>query len=91
MAGMGERDTIVRHPDLLEAMVAAARDATSGKASLDELQALIAPDGWQPATQTDLGELEDLKPPTLIIWGGATPSVAPTPRVRSQTQSPIRD
>ena len=91
MAGMGEGETIVRYPDLLDAMVAAARDATSGRANLDELQALIAPDGWHPATRTTLGELEALKPPTLIIWGRNDPSVAPKPRVRSQTPSPTRD
>lgn len=77
MAGMGEGETIVRYPDLLDAMVAAARDATSGQAGLDELRALIAPDGWQPATQTALGELEDLKPPTLVIWGRSDPLGGP--------------
>ncbi len=49
--------------------VPAARDATTGQARLDELRALIAPDGWQPATQTALGELQRLKSPTLVIWG----------------------
>jgi len=77
MAGMGEGETIVRYPDLLDAMVAAARDATSGRANLDELQALIAPDGWHPATRTTLGELEALKPPTLIIWGRNDPLGGP--------------
>lgn len=77
MTGMGEGETIVRYPDLLNAMVAAGRDATSGQASLDELQALIAPDGWQPEAHTALGELEDLKPPTLIIWGRSDPLGGP--------------
>ncbi len=73
MAGMGEGETIVRYPELLDAMVATARDATSGQTRLDELRALIAPDGWQPSTQTALDELEDLKPPTLVIWGRSDP------------------
>ena len=77
MAGMGEGETIVRYPDLLDAMVAASRDVTSAQASLDELQALIAPDGWQPATRTALRELEHLKPPTLIIWGRNDPLGGP--------------
>lgn len=77
MAGMGEGETIVQHPDLLDAMVAAARDVTSSQASLDELQALIAPDGWQAATQTDLGELEALTQPTLVIWGRSDPLGGP--------------
>ena len=77
MAGMGEGETIVRYPDLLDAMVAAAGDSTSGQASLDELRALIAPDGWQSATHTALGELEDLKAPTLVIWGRSDPLGGP--------------
>ncbi len=77
MAGMGEGETIVRYPELLDAMAAAARDATSGQTGLDELRALIAPDGWQPSTQTALEELEDLKPPTLVIWGRSDPLGGP--------------
>lgn len=77
MSGMGEADTIVQYPDLLDAMVAAARDATSGRASLDELRALIAPDGWQPEAQTDLDELEAVESPTLIIWGRGDPLGGP--------------
>jgi len=77
MAGMGEGETIGRYPDLLDAMVAAAGDATSGQAGLDERRALIAPDGWQPATRTALGELEGLKPSTLIIWGRNDPLGGP--------------
>jgi len=77
MAGMGEGETIVRYPDLLDAMVAAAGDATSGQAGLDELRALIAPDGWQPATRIALGELKGLKPPTLVIWGRSDPLGGP--------------
>jgi len=73
MAGMGEADTIVRYPDLLDAMVAAARDTTSGQASLDEMKALITPDGWQPEVQTDLAELRTIAPPTLLIWGHKDP------------------
>ncbi len=67
MAGMGEGETIVRYPDLFEAMVAAGRDATSGQTALDEFTALMPPTGGQPATQTALEELEDVKPPTLVI------------------------
>lgn len=77
MAAMGEAETIVRYPDLLDAMVAAGRDATSGQASLDELKALIATDGWQPEVQTDLGELRTLAPPTLLIWGRIDPLGGP--------------
>jgi len=73
MAAMGEAETIVAYPELLDAMVAAGRDATSGRAALDELQAMIAPDGWQPDMLTDLGELGDLQARTLLIWGRSDP------------------
>lgn len=73
MAAMGEAETIVKYPDLLDAMVAAGRDATSGRASLDELKALIAADGWQPEVRTDLEELKALTARTLLIWGRRDP------------------
>jgi len=73
MAPMGEAETIVRYPDLLDAMVAAGRDTISGQASLDELKALIAADGWQSEVETDLGELRTLAPRTLLIWGRDDP------------------
>jgi pimeloyl-ACP methyl ester carboxylesterase len=73
MAGMGEAETIVRYPDLFDAMVAAGRDATSGRASLDELKALITPDGWQSEVLTDVTELRALAPTTLLVWGRNDP------------------
>lgn len=73
MAAMGEAETIIRYPDLVDAMIAAGRDATSGQARLDELKALITTDGWQPEVQTNLDELRTLAPPTLLIWGRADP------------------
>jgi pimeloyl-ACP methyl ester carboxylesterase len=73
MAAMGEAETIVAYPDLLDAMVAAGRDATSGRARLDELKALITTDGWQPDAQTDLDELRSIATPTLLIWGRTDP------------------
>lgn len=77
MTGMGEGETIAQYPELLDAMVAAGRDATTGRARLEELQTLIAADGWQPAAQTPLEELEDLEPPTLLIWGQSDPLGGP--------------
>lgn len=73
MGAMGEAHTIVSYPDLLDAMVAAGADAVSGRASLDELKALIATDGWQPGVETDLGELRGLAPRTLVVWGRTDP------------------
>lgn len=69
MSGMGEGDTIVSYPKQIEAMIAAGQDPIASTASLDELQALISPDGWQPSVVTPLSELAELQPSTLVVWG----------------------
>ncbi len=73
MAGMGEGDTITDYPALIEAMVAAAKDPTTGQASFDELRALISADGWQAGVETAIEELKELTTPTLLIWGDKDP------------------
>jgi pimeloyl-ACP methyl ester carboxylesterase len=73
MAGMGEGDTITKYPAQIEAMVAAAKDPITGRASLDELKVLISADGWQPGVETPIEELGKLKAPTLLIWGDKDP------------------
>lgn len=73
MSGMGEGDTIVNYPHQIKALVAAGRDPVASIANLDELQALISPDGWQPSVETRVGELEELKPLTLLVWGTNDP------------------
>jgi len=73
MAGMGEGDTITKYPAQIEAMVAAAKDPITGRASLDELKALISADGWQLGVETPIDELGELKAPTLLIWGDNDP------------------
>jgi pimeloyl-ACP methyl ester carboxylesterase len=73
MSGMGEGDTIVNYPQQIEALVAAGRDAIASMANLDELQALISSEGWQPSVETRVGELEELKPSTLLVWGTNDP------------------
>jgi len=73
MGGMGEGDTIVNYPHQIEALVAAGRDPVASMANLDELQALISPEGWQPSVETRVSELEGLKPSTLLVWGTNDP------------------
>ena len=46
MSSMGEKDIIVRYPDLIEAMVAAGRDPISSAADLAELRAISSPFGF---------------------------------------------
>lgn len=73
MASMGEGNTIANYPAQIEAMVAAAKDPISGRASLDEFKALISADGWQPGVETPIDELGRLEASTLLIWGDNDP------------------
>ena len=49
MASMGEKDTIVRYPELIESIVAAARDPIASATNLAELRAIISPLGFRPS------------------------------------------
>lgn len=73
MSGMGEGNTIVNYPHQIDALVAAGQDPVASMANLDELQALISPEGWQPSVETRVSELEELKPSTLLVWGNQDP------------------
>jgi pimeloyl-ACP methyl ester carboxylesterase len=73
MSVFGEGDTIARYPEQIEAMVAAGYDRLLAGARLNELRALIAPTGWQPALAMQPEELRALTVPTLLIWGEQDP------------------
>jgi pimeloyl-ACP methyl ester carboxylesterase len=73
MSSMGERDTIVRYPDLIEALVAGARDPVASAANLDELRAIISPLGFRRSALVHTDELRQLAMPTLLIWGNHDP------------------
>jgi pimeloyl-ACP methyl ester carboxylesterase len=73
LSGMGEGDTIVNYPEQIDALIAAGQDPVASMANLDELQSLIAPEGWQPSVETQVSELERLKPATLLVWGNNDP------------------
>jgi pimeloyl-ACP methyl ester carboxylesterase len=73
MASMGEEDTIVRFPELIESIVAAARDPIASAANLAELRAVITPIGFRPSARIDPDELRRLDVPTLLIWGDHDP------------------
>ena len=47
MSSMGEGETIVRHPDLIDAMVAAGRDPIASATDLAELRAILTPLGFR--------------------------------------------
>ena len=68
MASMGEADTIVKHPDLLDSLVAGARDPVAVRANREELRALMSPFGWRTSdaahaagtASTDGSDADDL-------------------------------
>lgn len=73
MASMGENDTIVRYPDLIEAIVAAGNDPIASVANLAELRAVISPLGFRRSARMRGEELGRLTAPTLLIWGDHDP------------------
>jgi pimeloyl-ACP methyl ester carboxylesterase len=76
MSSMGEGDTILRHPDLLDSLVDAARDPVATAANVAEFRALLSPLGRRPATRIRPDELRQLTTPTLMIWGDHDPVVS---------------
>jgi pimeloyl-ACP methyl ester carboxylesterase len=82
MAAMGEADTIVRNPDLLDSLVAGARDPVASQANLAELRALIARGSIRPGVRLNRQELRRLSVRTLMIWGDRDP-VVPLEQARS--------
>jgi len=75
MASMGEAETIVRHPDLLDSLVAGARDPVATQANLAELRALIFGRGIRTSMRFSREDLRRLAVPTLMIWGDRDPVV----------------
>lgn len=75
MASMGEAETIVRHPDLLDSLVAGARDPVATQANLAELRALISPRSIRTSMRFSRADLRRLAVPTLMIWGDRDPVV----------------
>ena len=76
MASVGEGDTILRHPDLLDSVIDAARDPVATAANLAEFQVLISPFGTRSATRIRPDDLRRLAVPTLMIWGDHDPVVS---------------
>jgi pimeloyl-ACP methyl ester carboxylesterase len=73
MASMGEKDTIVRYPELIESLVAAAREPVAAAANLAELRAVLSPLGFRPTARLEPDALRQLSVPTLLIWGDRDP------------------
>jgi pimeloyl-ACP methyl ester carboxylesterase len=78
MSSVGEKDTIVRYPSLIEAVAAAGRDPIASAANLAELRATISSFGFRPSSRLHPDELRRLSVPTLLIWGDHDPVGAVT-------------
>jgi pimeloyl-ACP methyl ester carboxylesterase len=73
MSAMGEKDTILRNPDLIESMVAEGDDPIASAANLAELRAGTSPFGFRRSMRVHPEELRRLTVPTLVIWGDHDP------------------
>jgi pimeloyl-ACP methyl ester carboxylesterase len=73
MTAMGEGDTIVNHPQLIDSLVAAGNDPIATATNLAELRAIISPAGFRPALRLRPEELRQLRVPTLLVWGDHDP------------------
>ena len=73
MSSMGEGDTIVRYPDLLESLLAAGNDPDVSPVNLAELRAAISAFGFRRSVRMHPDELRRLTVPTLLIWGDHDP------------------
>lgn len=76
---MGEGDTLVDHPDLLDLMVAASIDPVIQRTNVNEARAiispaaLVSPSGFRRPMRLRPSELGRLETPTLLIWGDREP------------------
>ena len=73
MSSMGEGDTLVRYPDLLESLLAAGNDPVAAPVNLAELRAAISAFGFRRSLRMHPDELRRLTVPTLLIWGDHDP------------------
>lgn len=73
LSSIGEKDTIVSYPDLIESVVAAARDPIASAANLAELRAIISALGFRAPMRVSPEDLRRLTVPTLLVWGDHDP------------------
>jgi pimeloyl-ACP methyl ester carboxylesterase len=76
---MGERETLARHPDLVDLFVATGRDRAADRVGRAEIRALaspfalLSPSGFRRRARVRSDELRRLSMPTLVIWGEREP------------------
>lgn len=88
--GMGEGESIVQYPRLIDVFVAAGSDSTAKEASRSELKAVIRGlTRWRPELRFHEGELRRLQQPVLLIWVTTTRSVISMPLIEPRKRSPM--
>jgi pimeloyl-ACP methyl ester carboxylesterase len=86
-----EKATLARHPDLVDLLVAAARDPITDRAAKAEFGALLSPfallspSGFRRRARVRPDELRRLAMPTLVLWGEQDP-VGSIPVARAATE-----
>jgi pimeloyl-ACP methyl ester carboxylesterase len=73
MGVMGEAETIVNHPKVLEALIATNNDPVASKAARTEFSAFLNVLGFRDNMKIQAGDLAKLSMPTLVIWGDHDP------------------
>jgi pimeloyl-ACP methyl ester carboxylesterase len=73
LSAMGEKETIVRHPALVEALVAAGNDPVATAVNRAELRAVLGPLGFRRPACLRPEELRRVRAPALLIWGDRDP------------------
>jgi pimeloyl-ACP methyl ester carboxylesterase len=74
-----EQESLAHHPDLVDLLVAAARDPVTDRAARAELRtlisplALLSPSGFRRRARVHPDELRRLTMPTLVVWGERDP------------------
>jgi pimeloyl-ACP methyl ester carboxylesterase len=68
-----EKETLARHPDLIDLLVAAGRDPVTDHVSKAELRLFVSPFGFRRRSRLRPDELRQLAMPTLLIWGESEP------------------
>ena len=68
LSSVGEGDTIVLYPDLIDALVAAGSDAVARTADLAELRAASQPFGFRRSMCLGAEQLQAITAPTLLIF-----------------------
>lgn len=89
MGAFGEGDTIGRHPELVDEMVAAGHDPVTSAANLAETRAILtAVRGFRPQLRISAGDLSEIGAPTLLIWGSHDPVGGPEVATRTTDSIP---